>query len=238
LCYTTKPPTRCLFCAELEFIEVLDYDPSRRWFTIETCCEASHEMWVLEMQEWSTKSWNLFFQLTVGEDFKKPFKSDGLFVLNHGLSVEPIDFKTATQFVDQHHRHLNASRGWRFGHGCYNGHLLLGVSMVGRPVARMIDGTKVCEVNRVAVRPDFAPLTFNVCSKLYGAACREVRRRGFEKVITYTMTKQEPGASLRASGFVAEERLRPRKGRNGEQLPARTRWKRDLVKRTREGGTE
>lgn len=229
--YTTDPPTRCLFCGEGESLDVLEYDPAERWFTIETCCELSHEMWVLEMQEWSTKTWNLFFHATVGEDFKKPFKSDGLFVLNYGLTVEPIEFKTATQFVNQHHRHLDASRGWRFGFGCYNGHLLLGVCMVGRPVARMIDGTKVCEVNRVAVREDIENyLTYNVCSKLYGAGVREVKNRGFEKVITYTITDEENGASLRASGFEVEEKLRARKGRNGERLPARTRWKRELVK--------
>jgi hypothetical protein len=44
-------------------------------------------------------------------------------------------------------------------------------------------------------------LGWNACSMLYGYACQEGRRRGFQRIITYTRPG-EPGTSLLAAGFV------------------------------------
>ena len=40
----------------------------------------------------------------------------------------------------------------------------------------------------------------DACSFLYGACAREARRRGFERIITYTLAS-ESGASVKAAGF-------------------------------------
>ena len=86
-----------------------------------------------------------------------------------------------------------------------NGDELIGVAMVGRPVARMIDATTTVEVNRVAVVDN--KLGEHACSMLYGAAAREAKKRGFARIITYTL-ETEPGASLRGAGWTIEAKTR------------------------------
>lgn len=72
----------------------------------------------------------------------------------------------------------------------------------GRPVSAELARQGCIEVNRVCVR-DTQPhaLVENACSMLYGYACREAFRRGYSRVVTYTLTS-ESGVSLRAAGFV------------------------------------
>lgn len=78
------------------------------------------------------------------------------------------------------------------------------VAMVSRPAARLIDARRTLEVRRLCVRRDLPrPLTLNACSLLYGWCGREARRRGFESLITYTLL-DEPGSTLRASGWTPE----------------------------------
>jgi hypothetical protein len=45
----------------------------------------------------------------------------------------------------------------------------------------------------------------NVCSKLYAAACKEAKRRGYRVLITYTL-ESEMGTTLKASGWTEEAR--------------------------------
>lgn len=89
-----------------------------------------------------------------------------------------------------------------------NGADLVAVAMVGRPVARMIDGAKVVEVTRLCVNPQLdQELAWNACSMLYAEAAREAKRRGFEKIITYTL-ESESGHALKASGWAIEAKTR------------------------------
>ena len=70
--------------------------------------------------------------------------------------------------------------------------------------------------------------TRNACSALYGACCREARRRGYRRVVTYTLAT-ESGASLRASGFRPSAHV---KGRQWD-TPARRRFHRPTPDRIR-----
>ncbi len=119
-------------------------------------------------------------------------------ILSERLVVRPIAFREASAFVNMHHRHLASPLGHLFSIGCYAGESLVGVAIIGRPVARMLDDGQTCEITRVATTG-----VRNTCSKLLGAARRQARARGFGAVITYTLP-DEGGASLRAAGFVEQ----------------------------------
>ncbi|MHA6346439.1 XF1762 family protein [Roseivivax sp. CAU 1761] len=156
-------------------------------------------------------------------------------LLDFRLSVRPVRFAVAKEFVRRHHAHCRPPAGWKFGLGCWNGPSLIGVAMVGRPVARMIDATQVLEVNRLCLdRSMPSAHRFNASSMLYGWAAREARRRGYSKIITYTLSS-ESGASLRASGWAEEDRSRgggwsrPSRGRsNPTPTEPKVRWARVL----------
>lgn len=70
---------------------------------------------------------------------------------------------------------------------------------MGRPVARLAGSPRaVAEVTRLVT--DGTP---NACSMLYAAAARAAKALGFERIQTYILD-DEPGVSLRASGWVYE----------------------------------
>ena len=73
--------------------------------------------------------------------------------------------------------------------------MLVGVAVVGRPVARMLDDGHTLEVVRVAT--DGSP---NACSCLYAAAWQAAKALGYRRLVTYTQ-ESESGASLRAAGW-------------------------------------
>jgi hypothetical protein len=150
------------------------------------------------------------------------------------LRIMPISFDAACQFVDYYHRHHRAPRGHKFSIGCHAGDgWLVGVAIVGRPVARALNDGYTVEVTRVATDG-----TRNACSALYGAANRAARRPPWcaTRVVTYTQAG-ESGASLRGAGWQVVARLRPRRGwdtpgrrrlnRNGGV--ARLRWEAPAV---------
>ena len=111
------------------------------------------------------------------------------------MTIRPISLYDANGFVTKHHRHHQAVVGHRFSIGVFAEDLMVGVAIVGRPVARMINQETVAEVTRLCT--DGTP---NACSKLYGACARICREMGFEKIQTYIL-EDEPGASLKASGW-------------------------------------
>lgn len=115
-----------------------------------------------------------------------------------GLSLRPATLQQANSFVELLHRHHGKSTGHRFSIACYDSDKLVGVAIVGRPVARMIEQYLVCEVNRLCTDG-----TKNVCSFLYSACARIAREMGFAKIITYIL-ESESGDSLKASGWICE----------------------------------
>ena len=104
----------------------------------------------------------------------------------------------AKQFINDHHRHNKAPPGWLWAHAIFNGKELIGIVWVGRPVAREIDHKVVCEVNRLCINHNLHPaLTWKAQSLGYQVATQEAYRRGYKKIITYTLADDESGMSLR-----------------------------------------
>lgn len=144
------------------------------------------------------------------------------------LRLVPVTFDEACGFVSTWHRHHQPPVGHKFSVGIANDQdKLVGVAMVGRPVARHMDDGLTLEVNRTATDG-----TRNANSMLYGAAWRAAQALGYRKLITYTQ-EGESGSSLRAAGWrVVGERparagwnipSRPREDKGVDRIP-RTLW--------------
>lgn len=111
------------------------------------------------------------------------------------LRIVPISLEEANAFVREHHRHHAAVPGAKFCVAVASGEEIVGVAIVGRPVARMLDDGWTLEVNRTCTDG-----TKNANSKLYGACRRVAFGLGYAKLITYTL-REEGGASLNAAGW-------------------------------------
>jgi len=141
------------------------------------------------------------------------------------LELCPLTLGEARAFVDAHHRHHPAPVGGLFAIGVMRDEQVVGCVIVGRPVARRLDGDFTAEVTRLCTDG-----SRNACSILYAAAWRACRAMGYRRLVTYTLAT-EPGASLRAAGWqcVAEVRgrswscqTRPRIDKHPTQ--AKLRW--------------
>ena len=143
------------------------------------------------------------------------------------LQLVPVSFEEACGFVAMWHRHHRPPVGHKFSLGVAEGEKLVGVAMVGRPVARHMDDGRTLEVNRTATDG-----TRHANSMLYGAAWRATKALGYRRLITYTM-EGESGASLRGAGWRVVGELaarrgwmtpsRPRDDRGVDRVP-RTLW--------------
>lgn len=111
------------------------------------------------------------------------------------LIIVPITFRTACDFILEHHRHHVPTMGQKFALGVEDPDgVLRGVAVIGRPVARHLDRF-TAEVNRTCTDG-----TANANSALYGAAWRAARAMGYTRLVTYTQ-EGESGASLRGAGW-------------------------------------
>lgn len=139
------------------------------------------------------------------------------------MKLRPVltTVREARAFIASYHRHLPESHGGSFALGLADDFgARVAVALVGRPLAFHLDDGETLEVLRVAVRPD----TPNACSKLYGAARRIAAIKGAWRILTYTRA-DEPGTSLRASGWLAVERVAPRAWPSGAFVDVeKTRW--------------
>ena len=107
---------------------------------------------------------------------------------------------------------------------------LVGVAIVGRPVARRCDQRNTLEVTRLCTDG-----TKNACSTLYAACARAGKALGYLKIQAYTL-QSEGGASLRAAGWSAEctspggdWNVPSRGGRRVDQpMEPKTRWAKSL----------
>lgn len=130
------------------------------------------------------------------------------------LRLVPVTWQDARGFVKDWHRHHKPPAGHIFRVGVAADDVLVGVALVGRPVAKAYDDGLTLEVNRTATDG-----TKNANSMLYGAAWRAASAMGYQRLITYTQAG-EAGSSLRAAGWrvVAE-----RPARQGWTTPSRPR---------------
>lgn len=144
------------------------------------------------------------------------------------LKIVPLTVKAARRFVKQIHRHLPDVQGGLFAAGVSLDGVLVGAAIAGNP-ARVWQGTGRIVISRVATDE-----TRNACSMLYGAMCRAAQALGYEEAWTYTLP-EEPGTSLRASGFTligtsaGGEHSRPSRPRAAAARPEpKQRWMRRL----------
>jgi hypothetical protein len=113
--------------------------------------------------------------------------------LSHRRAV-PLT-KEARAFVRALHRHHSAPAGSVFQVGAADGDDLVGVVIVGRPVARRLDDGLTMEAVRCCTDGGR-----NACSFLYGQAWRVCVGLGFLRLVTYSLPA-ESGSSLRGAGW-------------------------------------
>ena len=111
------------------------------------------------------------------------------------LRAIPMDFEGANEFVYRHHRHHKPVVGCKFVIGAALSETLVGVVIVGRPVARSRDDSETLEVTRLCTDG-----TKNACSFLYGAAARAAFALGYRRIGTY-IRADELGTSLMAANW-------------------------------------
>jgi hypothetical protein len=115
------------------------------------------------------------------------------------MSLCPVTLREARAFVGSYHRHHKPPQGGLFAVAVESDDLpprIIGVAIIGRPVAAARQDGYTAEVTRVCVLGGFP----NACSMLYGASWRAARSLGYRRVGTY-IRKDEPGTSLRAAGW-------------------------------------
>jgi len=145
------------------------------------------------------------------------------------MKIVPITLKTANQFVKNLHRHHKPSVGHKFSIGINDGDTLVGVAILGRPVARGSDDGFTIEVARLCTNG-----TKNACSMLYQAAARASKELGYKKIQTYIL-ESENGSSLKGAGWKLDTKTKGGKwqhthgSRNNEfPITPKQRWVRVL----------
>ncbi|MBB3175544.1 hypothetical protein FHR90_003400 [Endobacter medicaginis] len=241
-------PLTCCLCDGLEHVALSEIWSSRE-FSLETCCEGLHEQICRDIEDDPRWGAELLRRLGAGafcgERLRRVADDElGGLVLDWKFRFEPISFLRAARFVQRHHEHCDAPTGWKFGQGLFNGTELIAVVMVGNPLSRAYMHRGWLEVTRLCARRDRpSALRWNACSALYGWAAQEAMHRGAEKIVTYTR-HDEPGASLRAAGWVNEGRAggrswdtpSRRRARNAQPI-ARIRWGKCLGRGSPMSGT-
>lgn len=114
------------------------------------------------------------------------------------MEVIPLTIKQANEFIEKYHRHHKKVIGAKFCIGALKNSKLVGVSVVGRPKARMLDNKLTAEITRLCTDG-----SKNACSFLYSASARIAKEMGYFKIITYILIS-EKGISLNACGWKNE----------------------------------
>lgn len=141
-----------------------------------------------------------------------------------------IELKEANDFITATHRHHKRVQGHRFSIGCEHEGKLVGVVVVGRPVARMTDQKNIAEVTRLATDG-----TRNACSFLYAQCARAAAALAFKEIQTFILDT-EPRTSLKASGWECVgpssggDWNRPSRGdrRTDQPMQPKTKWRKIL----------
>ena len=120
----------------------------------------------------------------------------------------PISIKEANEFILNFHRHNAPVKNCRFAIGAGFEGKLVGVAIIGNPVARLMNDGFTMEVLRVCAKEDSPK---NTCSFLYGRSWRVWQQMGGLRMITYTL-QSESGSSLKGSGWKIVGETKPSKG--------------------------
>ena len=124
------------------------------------------------------------------------------------MNLSPCTITDAKRFIARWHRHNRPPVSALFALALEHNGEIIGVAMVGRPVARGLQDGRTVEVTRACTKPD-APK--GAVSKLYSLCDRAAKALGWSGCVTYTLAT-ESGASLRGAGWQMEMELPPRKG--------------------------
>jgi len=237
---TARPTALCVFCGEPEMLEIYDIWVEGN-FAFESCCPALLEAVAADMHDDPGWARDLLRRLgaeaLTGRRLRRVCDGEGgTPMLDYKLEVRPVSFRDACAFVRAHHVHAGPPTTWRFGCSLFNGWTMLGVVMVGSPVARAFMHRGMVEVTRLCIRRDVEPmLRADACSKLYSWSAAEAQNRGFSEIISYTRG-DEDGASLRAANWMRvadvpgrgwHSARRPRSNANNAFV-AKVRWSRTL----------
>lgn len=112
--------------------------------------------------------------------------------------TRPLSRNEVNDYINKYHRHHKAPVGYKFAIGAERDKTLVGIVVVGRPVARNINASEVVEVTRLCTIGER-----NACSFLYAKAARIAREMGYKKIISYILETEE-GTSLKAAGWKYE----------------------------------
>lgn len=127
------------------------------------------------------------------------------------MKLCPVTLEEANDFVANFHRHNRPTTGGRFAIGIEQDGELVGVAIVGRPIARQIEHHYTAEVLRTCTSTSAEK---GAVSKLYAACWRAWRAMGGTRLVTYTL-KTESGASLRGAGWKLIGEVKPLTASNG-----------------------
>jgi hypothetical protein len=115
--------------------------------------------------------------------------------MNYKLRHVRVRLADANEYVARLHRHHKPVVGHLFSLGAVLGSTLVGVAIIGRPVARMRDDGVTAEVTRLCTDG-----TRNACSFLYGASARAAFALGYQRIGTYILASED-GTTLKAAGW-------------------------------------
>ena len=103
------------------------------------------------------------------------------------LNVQPTTWKEACAITRRWHRHYSLPQDWKFGIAVSNRKKIVGVVMIGRPVARHLDNGWTLEITRLCTDG-----TKSAASMLLEVARRVTFALGDRRLITYTLqTRRE-----------------------------------------------
>ena len=120
------------------------------------------------------------------------------------MKIKPYTLKKANEYVKAYHRHSKMVVGCKFCIAAIDDeNKVIGVAIVGRPVARRLDDEYTGEIVRTCTEG-----VKNVNSFLYGACARIWKEMGGTKIITYTL-ETESGISLKAAGYKHNATTKP-----------------------------
>lgn len=121
------------------------------------------------------------------------------------MRIVPLTLREANDFVERWHRHSarTSNDGGKYAIGLENDGQLVGVAIVGRPIARLLQVEGAAELLRLCTSPN-APK--GAGSKLYSRAKRIWQLMGGTTIHTYTLTK-ESGETMRGAGLRDEDSI-------------------------------
>ncbi len=149
------------------------------------------------------------------------------------MRIVPLTLRVANDFVEKWHRHSarTSNDGGKYAIGLEDDGALVGVAIVGRPIARLLQVEGAAELLRLCTSPE-APKGSG--SKLYSRAKRIWQLMGGTRMHTYTLGK-ESGASMRGAGLAGKS---IEAGVGQWSVPSRPREHRDIADEPKQRWTE